>query len=92
MVVERKTTLKILISGDKTQTEELVQKLKNQDFKLNKDRNFLRKSFLKITKKTVRLKIEIDKKLKIKEAKEMARQAKIDDISIPVFDGINFTS
>ena len=71
--------------------KKLSDLLKSENFVLSKEiRNCLRRSFLKVTKKVLRLKSDIECNIKNKELENMARQAKIDDISIPVFDGANF--
>ena len=54
-------------------------------------RNKCRKIFLKELKNFIILKSVIDKFIKIKEI-EMAKQAKIEDIVIPIFDGENYSS
>ena len=65
--------------------DEVEQKLNSENFQLNKEtRNRLRKVFLRTLKKVLTLK-------KIIEL-EMAKQVKIDDIHIPVFDGSNHSS
>lgn len=93
MFAKWKAALTSLVSEDSTASEDLVEVLKSEDYKLRKERrNYPRKSFLKILKKTLILKLEIKKSSDVKEIEEMARQAKIDDVSIPVFDGVNFTS
>ena len=66
--------------------------LENKHVVFDKDlRNKCRKIFLKELKKVIILKSEIDKNIKIKEI-EMAKQAKIEDIVIPIFDGENYSS
>ena len=66
--------------------------LVNKHVVFDKDlRNKCRKIFLKELKKVIILKSEIDKIIKLKEI-EMAKQAKIEDILIPIFDGENYSS
>ena len=66
--------------------------LVNKHVVFDKDlRNKCRKIFLKELKKVIILKREIDKIIKLKEI-EMAKQAKIEDILIPIFDGENYSS
>ena len=66
--------------------------LENKHVVFNKDlRNKCRKIFLKELKKIIVLKSEIDKIIKIQEI-EMAKQAKIEDIVIPIFDVENYSS
>ena len=65
--------------------------LVNKHVVFDKDlRNKCRRLFLKELKKII-LKSEIDKIIKIKEI-EMAKQAKIGDIVIPIFNGENYSS
>ena len=72
---------------DKLSVEQL------DDFELHKeDRNLLRKSFLKITRKVIILKKVIDFNIITKEESKMAKHAKIDDVHIPIFYGGNYTS
>ena len=57
----------------------------------NDSRNKCRRLFLKELKKIIILKSKIDKIIKIKEI-EMAKQAKIKDIVIPIFDRESYSS
>lgn len=65
-----------------------------EDIKLNKEiRNKIRKIFLKEVKNIVILKNQVYKNIRINEEQEnMAKQARIEDILIPVFDGANYSS
>ena len=66
----------------------------NKHVVFDKDlRNKCRRIFLKELKKVILiiLKSEIDKIIKIEEM-EMAKQAKIEDIVIPIFDAENYSS
>lgn len=54
-------------------------------------RNQLRRVFLKELKKIILIKNKVYENLKIEEF-EMAKQAKFKDISIPIFDGVNYLS
>ena len=63
-----------------------------KDVKLNKDnRNQVRKVFLKELKKIIVLTNKTCECIKVKEIK-MVKQAKIDDITIPIFDRANYPS
>lgn len=55
------------------------------------EKNYLLKSFVKGTERVILLKTEVEKCIQRKEI-EMAKQAKIDDIYIPIFDGSNHSS
>lgn len=74
-----------------------IKKLSSEEEKFDylvlsrEHRNCLRKSFLKILKEVLIVKFTVDHNLKIKE-EEMAKLAKVDDITIPIFDGTNFAS
>ena len=59
---------------------------------LKKDRNLLRKLFLKILKKFIILKMVIDLNIITKEESKMEKHVKIDDVHIPIFYGVNYTS
>ena len=56
-----------------------------------KTRNLVRKVFLKELKKIIILKAEVYKNISVKEI-ESAKQAKIEDIVMPLFDGANYSS
>ena len=57
------------------------------------DEKIAEKRFVKIVKKIITLNkvIKVYEDIKLKED-EMAKQAKIEDIVIPIFDGANYTS
>ena len=57
------------------------------------DERIAEKCFVKIVKKLIMLNkvIKVYEDIKLKED-EMAKQAKIEDIVIPIFDGANYTS
>ena len=64
--------------------------LKEKEVKIEEeteDKN-IEKRFVKIVQKIITL----NRRRKIFEEIEMSRQAKIDDIPIPVFDGANYSS
>ena len=56
-----------------------------------KIRNLFRKVFLKEVKKIIILKTKVYKNICVKEI-EMAKQAKIEDIAMPILDGANYSS
>ena len=56
-----------------------------------KIRNPIRKIFLKELKKVIIVTNQVYENIKVKE-EEMAKQARIEDILIPIFDGANYTS
>lgn len=57
-----------------------------------KDKKYLLKKFIKGTIKFLILKNEIESQIKTKKEIEMATQAKIEDILIPIFNVANFSS
>ena len=80
-------TVNVQVKHDYDESE-----LVNKHVVFDKDlRNKCRRLFLKKLKKVIILKSEIYKIIKIEEI-EMVKQAKIEDIVIPIFKGENYSS
>lgn len=75
-----------LKSLNESQVESLLNDLKKGEFKLGlSDKNWLLKKFIKVVKVFVKISALVGS-----EIGEMAKVARIDDISVPLFDGENF--
>jgi len=69
----------------------LFKVVQDESSKLSlEDRGYLRKRWYTIAKHTINLKIESDKRIKLEEI--MAKNAKLDDLYVQVFDGERYAS